>query len=392
MKTAIFTEPMDTVRTSPDEVLTAEALLKLLMATPQGALLSTTHAIDSSVLLHPDVGGNADFIAMVQDGRLRFGRWPDGQGPTQALETALSSPEYVLSGWPELEQEPSLRPLALEVWLRRSNTTGVPSLDSRIDIARELFAAEENQPLHLTEGRRGPLFAEALERAAADLPKPETPRAIVQAVLDLSTFEGRHARGKVYRWVDKRDMSPQDKARLKDFVDLRYNRTVADSLGLPFHSARRIWKTLPSRYHQDPALSAALDLFQNLADSKPLAYVNWATMRLALAPYSQREYSKQASVAAFNQLLGSVATHKRALAIGGAIVGTAASVSVTILLQDAASEWARLVLSGLAQVVGLGTGVLAGRETGAVIDKYRAGKHLQSYVGWLDAMESAPPT
>ena len=106
----IFPEVLDTVSTNPSELAIGSAFLKLLMLAP-GAKSTATHAFDSTVLLQPSAADDFDFLTMIQTGRLRFARWPDGKGPRQAFETALAIPpeRYRLStAWPEL-QDPTCR-------------------------------------------------------------------------------------------------------------------------------------------------------------------------------------------------------------------------------------------------------------------------------------------
>jgi len=389
MTTAVFSEAFDTVRTSNQELALAESLLKLAMIGPDGAILSTTHAIDSSLLLNSEVAGNTAFRALVQSGRLRFALWPDGKSPSQALKTVLGMNSYRLSGWPEFISEPTLRRLALEVWNGSLSTTGVDSLDERIHLAQLLFDAVETSEKHfphrLEEKRRSQLFAASLARAPKWLPKGETPKELTQAVLDLSGFVGRNSRSKVYDWIDKRDMPTRARSLLKDLVDARYNKTVADSLGLPFFSVRRVWKKLPSNYHESKASFAALELYEPLHSSSILAPVTWETVNRVVAPYGSEPYSKENAIEAFKQLLAGIVRYKRSLSIAGAVVSEAgAKVVHSLALKDAAFNWFTVILTALAMAMGIG-GFWLGEKAGSLLDKNWQSKKVQAYSGWLDA-------
>ena len=75
----IYPESLDTVRASDYELSIGENLLKILVSTPKGAILSTTHGIDSSLILSESLAGDSAFLSLVQQGRIRFARWPGGE-------------------------------------------------------------------------------------------------------------------------------------------------------------------------------------------------------------------------------------------------------------------------------------------------------------------------
>lgn len=392
-KTSIFLEPFDTVRTSKDELALAESLLKILMASPDGAVLSTTHAIDSSLLLSERLAGNSAFRSLVQAGRLRFASWPGGIAPPEALDTVLALPEgkYILSGWPELNQDPGLRRLTLEAWNGEINTTGVTSVDERISFAKELFSsadiAENTIGRPIVESPRAKLFADSLKDAPRWLPPDETSRDVAEQVSELAKFKGRDSRSKVYDWINSRDISEATNARLKDLVDGRYNKTVADSLRVPFLSARRVWENLPSDYHESEAVTTGLELFEALADAPIISSVEWSTVRRALSIYGAEPISRESAEEAFKDILAAVAPYKKSVVIGAGAAGIVGGTMVALSLQGAAQGWALLVLTLLSEAIGLGSGKIAGEVLGEQIDDRWRGARLEAYSGWLDSID-----
>lgn len=391
MRLAIYSETTDSVRDSEQELALAEGLLKVSMCGPEGAILSNSDSFDSPLLLSPQVAGNRSFLSLVEMGRLRFTRWPDGKGPSEGIEAVLklSKDDYILSAWPELQDRPELRPLALDVFADKRKTTGLESVDSRIDRARDLFAAvktsEEKSPRLPKETKRADLFAEALASAGIWLPRPETTPDVALAVKDLAEFEGRHWRSKVYGWIDNRDMSEDDKARMKDLIDGRYNRTVADSMKLLLSSSRRFWKTMPNTYHEGTAESQTIELFDDL-DTDAVQPIEWKTLSSALAPYGPTPYSKDQATEAFETVLDSISKHQQSFTIGGAIAGASVSTIIAISLRGAALDWATAAVMTAAAYIGYGSGKDLGRRIGAKLDKRWRGNRLADYAGFQDAL------
>ena len=112
-------------------------------------------------------------------------------------------------------------------------------------------------------------------------------------------------------------------------------------------------------------------------------------MRIALAPYTQRQFTREASVASFKQLTQGVAIHGNTIALGGAILGYTTAVATALALRGAAGTWAIGLLTSLSGLLGLGPGLIAGRAVGSAIDSKQRAKLLRSYVGWLDASDDS---
>jgi hypothetical protein len=387
----LFPEPLDTVRTTDHELAVAEHLLRIVMASPQGAVLSTTHAVDSALILDERLSGNPAFLLLVQSGRVRFAYWPNGQGPREVLEAALgaSEEEYRFSGWPELRNNPELRRLALKVWKQEQSATGVDSLDARIERARRLYAsievANEQRGIQ-SEAPRAKLFADKLADSPKWLPRDETSREVAEQVSHLSEYEDRNSRSKVYHWIDSRDMSQDANARLKDLVDARYNKTVADSLGIPFMSARRVWHSLPNDYHETEAESASIELLKPMSETPYLAPVEWGTIRRALDIYVKGPASREGASEAFREILASVAPLQNKVALGGATFGLTVAIGIAFALEGAARSWASGILLALGEAISLESGRLVGEVLGKKFDKDWRVKRLEEYSGWIDSL------
>ena len=169
---------------------------------------------------------------------------------------------------------------------------------------------------------------------------------------------------------------------MKDLVDARYNKTLADSLGLPFFSVRRVWKKLPSNYHESEASLATLELYEPLHSSSPLAPVKWETVHRVVALYGSEPYSRENAIEAFTELLKGITRFERGFSVVGNVVGTAGAVALIVTLKEASSGWATAILHALTAADAGGR--LLGR-VGALLDKNWQRKKIQAYSGWLDA-------
>jgi hypothetical protein len=258
-------------------------------------------------------------------------------------------------------------------------------------MAKELFSsanrAEKALEKPIMESPRAKLFADSLADAPRWLPADETSREVAEEVSQLAKYEGRDSRSEVYDWIDSRDIDEATNARLKDLVDARYNKTVADSLRIPFLSARRVWDKLPSDYHESDAVAAALEVFEPLADAPHLAAVEWSTLRKAVSVYGAEPVARESAEEAFKDILASITPYKDAVTIGGGVAGIVGGTLIAFALRDAAQGWALSALTLLSEAIGLGSGKIAGELLGKHLDEDWRGRRRKAYLGWLDSMD-----
>lgn len=386
----VFSETWDTVRSTRAELASADLLLKLAVLSPGGAVLSTTHMIDSPLLLDCGYADDAAFLTLVQDGRLRVARWPDGQNPRSALATALGMSNYRLSTWPELG-DPAAREAALAVWNGDLGSTGMSAVDERLSLADELYRSVEQWQEYSSddwcEAVRDVVFGDRLRLAAADVPHAAS--AHVRSVVgQLARFEHVRSRGRVYDWLDGQGLNEADLALVLDMVDAYYNASVADSLGACHFSARRVASTMAGDYHVTKShLRSEVSVYSPPAGMGFLNSVSWRTVANALAPMNTSgPKTREKALVAFETLAAGFAeSDGRLVATGGgmAIAGNLALV----MLSGGLAPWALEVLRVLQVFIGFGQARAMADLLAKRWDKDLVSDRIAEFSGWLDEVE-----
>lgn len=385
----LYSQALDTVFEDHDEGLATLFALALLQ---EPIRLSTTHAIDSPILLSPACAGDPAFLDLVRRGRFQFPRWQDGKTAKEALRTALGRRRdpYFFSGWPaKINTDEGLRKEAEQaVGTARETSDGDVNqmLEWHFKLSQAIEAAQLDSvadPMVMKkEHERAQPFAKVVKSLAGTFGTSDqssvTPGClrILKHLEKLDTEEQR-MRSTLYYKIDRCEDSadPIDRQLAKACVDVPYNKLVAQSLELVLVSATHPTIRLFSEVH-DPGAEewSSLHAVVERLEGQPTA-LSWADIRDALwadedsiRPNGSVDLTKAKSMAEY------VATHvvrveqdaeekkvKRgwwfqASALGG-ITGAGAGAAVAVALPIAIAPGAQVLLvltGGLAAAINMG--------------------------------------
>lgn len=226
-----------------------------------GIILSQAQCYDNQLLLaliYPEGERAArddrlNFLNLVSDGFIRVGLLengpdadpPDGERYTlmNMFRTSLAKPSFVLSGWPELNDNLDLRRAVLDCLKRNSGkhmSSEIPAnVQARIQGLRELDQILRTSPggikiVRLAEGSLEVRIQNALQMMEPD------DNAVRRAAANVTEIAARDnislsTRSSWYRLIDlvqRYSSSAEDSAlsMIRDMVDLNYNAMVSESL------------------------------------------------------------------------------------------------------------------------------------------------------------------
>lgn len=258
-KVGLFAEVFDTTRVAPAEIAAAQTILMVGALKPEPCELASIHAINSKFIL--DECRSDVFYRLVREGRVRFRRRRNELGliesPREDLIRRMGQERYFNLAWPETFDSDSgtiLQGRCADVVKALKNQRvyfNCDSLQSRVEAAKELFAAIDASPVY--EEKPRPVFRDTVLAAIPRIPSgPDYVglRELIQSIVASGRIAGR---SQAYFEIEKSHEPDRTKELARDFFDECYNRDVARSLEAEFFSSRRL---LDLDRHREPGSSS----------------------------------------------------------------------------------------------------------------------------------------
>lgn len=237
---SIYLDLLDTVRTSslnPDKRKTIEARyigaanLMLSVLIGENPVISQTHAFDSSVILG-SIQSSIDSSALRSLVRRCFIRIKLFRQPDliSAFISALNNPNFLFSGWPEIEEKQIDRVAIIDYLNGNKTKSFTDDVLARLDAIERLNSDMRNSKF--TEDAKIPkIMLKDYTRMIASVRNSELHDIFIK-LNDLNSND----RSLYYKTLDDLEINETKRETAREIIDMLYNAVISNSLGVDFIS------------------------------------------------------------------------------------------------------------------------------------------------------------